>query len=139
MSKLTVQIITPERVLFEGESDGLTLPSSTGELTILPGHVSLITPLKSGEIALHDGQGRRHMAVHGGFVEVDGDTIKLLTDTAELEEELDERRAKEALDRAKKAKEEATDSRLQADALGAIERALTRLRLAERKKQRHRA
>lgn len=136
---MKIQIITPEKTVFTGEADGITLPASTGELTILPGHVDLVTPLTSGEIALHHGSERRHMAVHGGFVHVDHDVVKLLTDAAELEEELDERRAQEALERARKLKEESTDSESQADALAAIERSLTRLRLVERKKQRHRA
>lgn len=139
MQQLTVSIITPERTVFTGQADGITLPSASGELTILPGHLPLITLLKSGEIALHQGKDRRHMAVHGGFVEVDSDTVKLLTDAAELEEEIDERRVQEALERAKRAKEEATTHLEQAEALAAIERAVARLHLVERRKQRHRA
>jgi len=136
---MQVQIITPEKTMFKGECDGITLPSITGELTILPGHLPLLTPLKSGEIALHHGSERQHMAVHGGFVEVTEDGVKLLTDAAELEEEVDERRAQEALERAQRAKEEATTQLETAEALGAIERAVARLQLAERRKRRHRA
>ena len=136
---LTVQIITPEQTVFDGPADGLTLPSVTGELTVLLGHLPLITLLKSGEVALHHGQERRHMAIHGGFIEVSNDVVKLLTDAAELEEEVDERRAAEALERARRAKEEATTHVEQAEALSAIERAVARLHLAERRKQRHRA
>ncbi|MBI4022986.1 ATP synthase F1 subunit epsilon [Candidatus Berkelbacteria bacterium] len=136
---MKLQIITPEKTVFEGTVDGITLPSSTGELTVLSGHVPLIVPLKSGEITLHVGDERRHMAVHGGFVEVDNDVVKLLTDAVELEEEVDERRAQEALDRARRAKEEAATTHDTAEALAAVERAIARLRLAERKKQRHRA
>ncbi|MBI4185807.1 ATP synthase F1 subunit epsilon [Candidatus Berkelbacteria bacterium] len=136
---MNVQIITPEKMVFTGQADGITLPTVTGELTILPGHVALVTPLRSGEIALHHGSERQHMAIHGGFVSVDGETVKLLTDAAELEEEVDERRASEALERAKQLRETAVDATVSAEALGAIERALTRLRLADRAKQRHRA
>lgn len=136
---MQVQIITPEKTVFEGACDGVTLPAVTGELTILPDHLPLITPLKSGEIALHHGSERQHMAIHGGFVEVDGDSVKLLTDAAELEEEVDERRAQEALERAQRAKEEAATEHDTAEALGAIERAVARLQLAERRKRRHRA
>ena len=139
MAQITVQIITPERTVFDGQADGVTLPSATGELTILPGHLPLISLLRSGEIALHHGGERRHMAIHGGFMEVDKDIVKLLTDAAELEEEVDERRAAEALERAQRAKEEATTHHEQAEALAAIERAIARLQLAERRKQRHRA
>jgi F-type H+-transporting ATPase subunit epsilon len=139
MAELTVQIITPERTVFHGKANGITFPSADGELTVLPGHLPLITLLRSGEITLHEGAARRHMAIHGGFAEVDSDVVKLLTDAAELEEEVDERRATEALERAKRAKEEAHTVQDQAEALAAIERAVARLHLAERRKQRHRA
>lgn len=136
---LLVRIITPERTVFEGEADGLTLPSVTGELTILPNHLPLMTLLQSGEVALHHGAERRHMAVHGGFIEVANNEVKLLTDAAELEEEVDERRAQEALDRATRAREAAATEHDTAEALAAVERAAARLRLAERRKMRHRA
>lgn len=136
---MKISIITPERTVFDGEADGITMPSTTGEITILPGHVPLITLLRSGEITLHQGQERRHMAIHGGFVEVSNNVVKLLTDAAEIEEEIDERRAAEALERAQRAKEEATTHVEQAEALSAIERAVARLHLAERRKHRHRA
>lgn len=136
---LKVRIITPERTVFEGEADGLTLPSTTGELTILPNHVPLMTLLKSGEVALHHGAKRQHMLVHGGFVQVSENEVKLLTDAAELEEEVDERRASDALERARRAKEEAATEHDTAEALAALERAVARLQLVERRKQRHRA
>ena len=136
---LLVRIITPERTVFEGEADGLTLPSTTGELTVLPNHVPLMTLLRSGEVALHNGTARRHMLVHGGFVQVSENEVKLLTDAAELEEEVDERRAQEALERATRAREAAATEHDTAEALAAVERAVARLRLAERRKQRHRA
>ncbi len=125
--------------MFDGEADGLTVPAVTGELTILAHHEPLVTLLQSGEISLHHGAERRHMAVHGGFVEVQANRVRLLTDAAELEEEVDERRAAAALERARRARDEAVDDIAQADALAAMERALARLRLAERKKLRHRA
>ncbi|MBI2589659.1 ATP synthase F1 subunit epsilon [Candidatus Berkelbacteria bacterium] len=136
--RLKIEIITPERIVYRGEADGISLPGQGGELTILPGHVPLISALKSGEITLHTGSDRRHMAIHGGFVEVDQQSVRLLTDSAELEEEIDERRAHEAVERARRARDQAKDDITTADALGALERALTRLKLAERRKLRHR-
>ncbi len=136
---LNIQIITPERIVFEGEAQGISLPSIDGELTILSDHIPLIALLKSGEITLHGKNGKRHMAIHGGFFEVFDNTVKLLTDSAELEEEIDERRAKEALERARLAKERAKDEVMSAQTASAIERALVRLKLAERRKGRHRA
>lgn len=136
---LKIQIITPEKVVFEGEAYGISLPGIDGELTILSDHIPLIALLKSGEITLHSKNSKRHMAIHGGFFEVLNNRVKILTDSAELEEDIDERRAQEALERARIAKQQAKDSVLDAEAAAAIERALVRLRLAERRKGRHRA
>lgn len=136
---LSIQIITPERTVFTGEAKGITLPGIDGELTILPGHIPLISLLKTGEIVLRTAEGKRHMAIYGGFFEILNDKVKLLTDSAELEDEIDERRAKEALERAQLAKERAQDAIISAEAAAAIERALIRLKVAERRKGRHRA
>lgn len=136
---LSIQIITPERTVFAGVAKGITLPGIDGELTILPGHVPLISLLKTGEIVLHTTEGKRHMAIYGGFFEISDNKVKLLTDAAELEDEIDERRAREALERAQLAKDRAQDAVMSAEAAAAIERALIRLKLAERRKGRHRA
>jgi F-type H+-transporting ATPase subunit epsilon len=137
--KIKVSIITPEKEAFAGEAEGITLPTEMGEITILSNHEPLIALIRSGEIALHLGSERRHMAIHGGFIEVSNNRVRLVTDAAELAEEIDERRAQQALERAKRAKTQAQDAVATADALAAMERALSRLRIAERRKQRHRA
>lgn len=136
---MTIQIITPDRVVFEGEVSGITIPTTDGEITVLQNHIPLLTTVKSGELVLLEGSQKRHMAVHGGFARVEKNTIKILADSAELAEEIDARRAEEALDNARKAKEEARTREDQAEALASIERALTRLRLVEQRKRRHRA
>lgn len=136
---LKLAIITPEKTVFEGEVDGVTLPTQLGEVTVLSDHEPLIALLQSGEITLMTGAERRHMAIHGGFFEVANNQVRILTDAAELEEEIDERRAHEALERARQAKQSSANEHAQADALAAMERALARLRIAERRKQRHQA
>lgn len=136
---LKISIITPEKMVFEGVVNGVSLPSSEGEITILKDHLPLVTLLKSGEITLHKDSGKQHIAVHSGFVEVANNEVKLLTDAAETAEDIDERRAEEALARAKQSRERATDLKSQADSLAAIERAITRLKLVERRKRRHQA
>lgn len=132
-----IYIITPEKTVFSGEAQGVTFPTIEGELTVLENHLPLITIIKSGEITLHLGKERRHMAIHGGFVEVLNNQVRFLADSVELEEEIDERRAAAALERAQKAIAEARDQVATADASAALERALARLKVAERKKYRH--
>lgn len=136
MNKLNFQIITPDKVVYKDEIDQLSVPTINGEITILPNHIPLITPLQPGEITIKKDNKLRHMAVMRGFVEVSDNNIRLIADAAELAEEIDDRRAEEALERAKNAKEEAKDDVAFADATAALERAITRVKIA-RKKSKH--
>ncbi len=131
--KLELSIITPERELLTEQVDQVTLPTEAGEITVLPHHVPLVTTLKPGELIVHLGSTTRHIAIHGGFAEINGERVRVLADAAELSEEIDERRAQEVLDRAEKAKEEATTHQEIAEVTALIERNLARLKVARRK------
>ncbi len=130
---IELQIITPERELLKENVNAVTLPTEAGEITVLPHHVPLVTALKAGELVVHFERDTRHIAVHGGFADIDGAKIRVLADAAELSEEIDERRAEEALARAEKAKADATTHQEIAEVAAVIERSLTRLRVSRRK------
>ncbi len=135
--RLHFEIITPNQVVYKDDIDSLTLPTVDGEITILPGHISLIAPTKPGEITIRKDDKIKHLAVMRGFVETSENTVRLMADAAELAEEIDERRAEEARQRAEKAKEEAENEIDFAEAATALERALARVRVAGRKHQHH--
>jgi len=135
MNKLHFEIITPDKTVYSDEIDQITLPTRDGEITILPNHIPLVAPTKPGEITIKKGSETHHMAVMGGFVEVSDNKVRLLADAAELADEIDERRAQEALERAQKAKFEAKDDVAFIDATAALERALSRLKIVNRKKR----
>lgn len=136
---MKLSIITPEQTVFSGEIEQLSVPTLGGQITILPHHEALVSVLGSGEAVVRQGGSLRHIAVYGGVITVSHDSIELLTDAAELEEDLDERRATQALEQARLAKEQAAGDIAEADALAVMERALVRLRLVERRKRRHQA
>src|SRR5262245_56773185 len=94
---LTLQIITPERVVFEeGGVDSVTLPGIMGQLTVLPRHAPLMTALQPGELILRKSGDEVDIAVSGGFLEVRDDKVTVLADTAERSEEIDAERAERA-------------------------------------------
>ena len=97
---LLVNIVTPERSLYSGPVNMVTLPGSSGQMGILPGHAPLLSTLDIGEIILHVGNDSRFIAVSGGVVEVRPDKVTILADTAESPEDIDASRAAEALARA---------------------------------------
>jgi F-type H+-transporting ATPase subunit epsilon len=102
------EIATPERVVLKQEIISITAPTQSGEITILPDHIPLVSILKPGvvEVKLADGE-IEIIAVSGGFIEVLKDKIVILADSAEKGAELDETQIIEAKKRAEEAKEKA--------------------------------
>jgi F-type H+-transporting ATPase subunit epsilon len=136
---LSLQIITPERVVFEEENvDSLTVPGADGELTILPEHAALMTALRPGPVVMRRGGEEIDLALSGGFMDVRNDKIILLADTAERSEEIDQARAEEARRRAQE-RIASRDTTIDfARAIAALERAQARLRVTERRRRRPR-
>lgn len=109
MSKtIKFEIVTPERVVLQEDILQITVPTTSGEITVLPDHIPLVSVLAPGVIEVKRADNIIEiMSVSGGFIEVMGDKIVILADTAERAEELDEARIQEAQARAEKLKEEA--------------------------------
>jgi F-type H+-transporting ATPase subunit epsilon len=100
--KIHLVVVTPERQLFNGLVDRVTLPSNQGELGILPGHAPLLAELGIGEISYHAGDAIGSFFCSWGFAEVLPDRVVLLAQTAEPASEIDLNRAEQAKSRAEK-------------------------------------
>ncbi|MEX2100382.1 MAG: ATP synthase F1 subunit epsilon [Acidimicrobiia bacterium] len=125
---LDVQIVSPEQILFQGEADMVVCRPADGEIAFLPGHVPFLGALGDApvRIFLPEG-GEQAAAVHNGFVEVSHDHVVVLSDSAELPDQIDVPRA----DAAKRAAEEILAREPEdEDALAALARAETRLQVA---------
>ena len=79
---IKVSVISPERVLFEGEVDSLVAPAFDGEVGILSGHAPMMTLLGRGELRLVGGAGARRFGVAGGFMQVVDDQVRVVTEQA---------------------------------------------------------
>ncbi|MBU0624774.1 ATP synthase F1 subunit epsilon [Patescibacteria group bacterium] len=133
--KLIFELTTPERVVEKKEVDGITVPTQAGEITVLPGHIPLVSSLKPGMITLHLERQQEYLAVSGGFLEVQPNgRVILLADSAERAEELDLQKVEEARERARQALEEKRDidEVAAAAAISALERELARERTARK-------
>jgi F-type H+-transporting ATPase subunit epsilon len=98
------EVVTQEREVLREDVLEVTIPTSEGEITVLPNHVPLISFLKSGVIVMRKASGARDVAfVSGGFVEVLKNKIVVLADAAERAEDLDEAKVEEARRRAEEA------------------------------------
>lgn len=81
MKTVQVEIVTPERRVYEGEATMVIARGAEGELGILPGHIPLVTPLTIGAITVKEGSQDRLVAVSGGFLEVRPDKVTVLAET----------------------------------------------------------
>ncbi len=137
MAKLKFKIVTPEKVVFEEEIDQVTLPTQTGQITVLPNHIPLLSALQAGEMVIKADGKELPLAVAGGFVEVKpGSEVVVLTENAEHAEEIDIAQAEEAKKRAEALlKDTKNKEAVDYTALAAkIERELARLKVARKRK-----
>ena len=81
---LTLRVLAPDQSVFDGSADEVILPSTTGQLGILPGHVSLLTAIDIGVLRVREGNGWQAIALQGGFAEVEADEVTVLVNAAEL-------------------------------------------------------
>jgi len=141
-TKLTLEIVTPDRSLIREEVDEVVVPGTEGELGILPGHTPLLSTLKVGELWYRQGQEKHYLAIAFGFVEVLPDRVTVLADVGERAQEIDVQRAERARQRAEQRLTEAPQPRLtQAEfdierARVALMKALIRLQVANRARTR---
>ncbi|QCH14651.1 F0F1 ATP synthase subunit epsilon [Synechococcus sp. CB0101] len=97
---LTLRVLAPDQSVFDGNADEVILPSTTGQLGILPGHVSLLTALDFGVLRVREGNGWKAIALQGGFAEVDADEVTVLVNAAELGSTINAEAASKELDAA---------------------------------------
>ena len=134
-TKLTLEVVTPERALVTEQVDEIYLPGSEGYFGVLPGHAPLLATLGTGELTYRVGRDESHVAISCGFAEVRNDKVIILADVAETPPDIDRARAERARDRAEAllagrgANPEEIDY---ARAMAALARALTRLQVAGR-------
>lgn len=131
-TKITLEIVTPDRALVNEEVDEVELPGSEGYFGVLPGHTELLASLQVGELWYRVGQEKYYLAVAFGFVEVLPDRVTVLARIAEKAQDIDVRRAEAAKKRA-----EERMSRPHADmdferARVALMKSLIRLQVASR-------
>src|ERR1035438_4289507 len=97
---LELEVATPERELVKERVSELQVPGKGGYMGILPGHAPLLGLLGIGTLTYISGGAKRYFSIHGGFLEVLDDHVRVLADCAEAASEIDVNRARAALKRA---------------------------------------
>ncbi|MGV6874503.1 F0F1 ATP synthase subunit epsilon [Pseudochelatococcus sp. B33] len=90
MTTFHVELVSPENLLFAGQAESATVPSVSGEMTVLAGHAPLMAVLKPGVVTIRDDQKTaRRLFVRGGFVDVNPAGLTVLAEYAVPVEEID--------------------------------------------------
>ncbi len=74
---LKLRIIAPDRLVFEGEVESVTLPGTVGSFTVLNNHAPIISSLENGKIAYKGANGQLELAIKSGFAEVSDNTLSV--------------------------------------------------------------
>ena len=130
---LELEIATPDRLLVREPVTEAEIPLVNGYIGVLPGHSPLLGEVGTGDLSYASGGRRRHLAVSGGWAEVQGGRVRVLTDTAEKADEIDAQRALAALKRAEERLSRPGQDLDVARAINAMKRAQARLEAASKK------
>ena len=136
MNILTLEIITPEKVVYKDEVDEIVAPTLDGEIAILPNHINLLTQINPGELIIKKGSSNQSLAITGGFLEVNNNKVSIVANYAIKAGDIETARAQEAKKRAEKImSEKATDNELKI-AQGELIKSILELKVAAKRRRR---
>ena len=134
MATLKLEIVTPEGRAYSDDVAMVVLPSIEGEIGVYPAHVPLMTQLSPGELRITKDGKTTEFVVGTGFIEVTGDRVSVLTDSALGEEEIDETTTEEAIKRAQAAlRDKNLSSEDTAEVEASLARSLAQIRFKRRR------
>lgn len=133
MSTFLLEVATPEKLVVRNDASEAQIPGTEGMLGIMPGHAPLISEIDAGELT-YTMDGKRHtLAIAKGWVEISSNKVRVLVDSCEAPDEIDLKRAEEALKRANERLLSPKQDLDLARALNAAKRAQARLAVARTK------
>ncbi|GGG12625.1 ATP synthase epsilon chain [Lysinibacillus alkalisoli] len=131
MKTVTVNIVTPDGPVYDSEVSMVIAKTTSGEIGVLPGHIPTVAPLAIGAVKLKGQNSEEFVAISGGFIEIRPDKISILAPSAEVANEIDLARAKEALARAEQRLAKKQDSIDFQRAELSLKRAMNRINVHE--------
>ena len=101
--EISLKVLAPNKNVYEGRAEEVILPSTTGQIGVLPGHISLVTAIDIGVLRLRMNSQWKSIALMGGFAEIESDEVIVLVNSAEVGSDINVQKAEEALKEAKSA------------------------------------
>ena len=132
--KITLEVVTPNKLLLREEVDSVRAPGSEGYFGVLPGHTPFFSTLGVGEIAYTQGGREHYLTCFWGFCEVLPDRVTILAELGERPEEIDIAEAEAQAEKARTQMKSIRDEAGYAEAQAAFSMAVTRLAVARRRR-----
>ena len=117
---ISLKVLAPNQNVFEGEAEEVILPSTTGQLGVLPGHISLVTAIDIGVLRVRNNSKWESIALMGGFAEIESDEVTVLVNSAEIGSQINSKDAEEALNQAKAELNKLSDTEKSSEKIKAI-------------------
>jgi len=138
MKKFNLKIISPKKIAYENEVICVTVPSKTGEISILKNHIPLFSLLKEGILKIKDDLNKEfYFAIGGGYLETDGKEVTILVSRAFGQDEIDEKAILDAQKRAKETLAKTTSTIEREEALSDLRRSIVDLKLLNKYKRKN--
>ena len=131
---LTLEIVTPQSVVFSEAVDLVTLPTIEGQIGVYPQHVRVITQVVPGEVIATKGGHDQFLAVGEGLVEITGERVSIITDMAIPADKVDEAKVDEARARAEARLQEKISDEEVATVNASLARSLAQLQVKRRRR-----
>jgi len=133
MAKLTLRVITPDKIVLDTQAETVRVPAVDGSMGFLPRHANLVAALDIGLLSWREGGKEQSLFVSGGFVEVKNDTVRVVSEAGERPGDINIERARSAEKRARERLDQGRETGVVIDILRAelaLRRAQVRLRAA---------
>ena len=118
---LTLRVLAPDQSVFDDTADEIILPSTTGLLGVLPGHISMVTAIDFGVLRVFKNGNWDSIALTGGFAEVESNEVTVLVNKAEMGKNIDSAKAESELEQAKNQLIQAEDRKTSTEKIKAQE------------------
>jgi F-type H+-transporting ATPase subunit epsilon len=136
MNSLRLKVITPRKIVIDKQVNSVTVPTSDGEITILPHHVHLFSLLIEGIVKIRKDDNEDALAIGGGYLETNGETVTVLVSRAYGQDEIDRDLTDKAVEQAKLILSKSTDEKERTEAMSILRRSIIDSKLMKRRKSR---
>lgn len=136
MNTLQLKVITPRKIVIDKHVSSVTVPTTDGEITILPHHAHLFSLLIEGIVKIKSAENEDDLAIGGGYLETNGKTVTVLVSRAYGQGEIDKNLTDKAVEEAKHILSKSTDEKERAEAMTIIRRSVIDSKLMKRRKSR---